>query len=116
MELAVDCAFMAAKVFGSHKHKVMNLQADGEMSGILKLVMYIAAKVGYVPAHAKRLERTQYAAGVEFPGMIGVINIPIGGVIIMGNHRLYSIQIMLFNLLIGISGNLPGPINRRCAR
>src|SRR6266516_891493 len=108
MKLAVDSAFVAAKVFGSDKHKVMNLKPDGEMRGILKLVMHIAAKVRCMPAHTKRFQRTQDATWVEFPGMVGVINIPIGSENIVRDHCLYSIQILLFNLKNGISGNPPG--------
>ncbi len=56
------------------------------MSRILKLVKHIAAKVGYVPAHAEGSQRTQYTTGVEFPGVIRVVKIAIRGEIVVRDH------------------------------
>ena len=54
MELAVDGTLVTPKIFRSDKHKVMNLETNAEMSGILKLVMHITAKVWNMPAHSQR--------------------------------------------------------------
>ena len=55
MQRAVDDAFLAAEIIRSYQYGLAYLQADAEMSGVLKLVIGIAAQVGYVPAHAERL-------------------------------------------------------------
>src|SRR5437763_16739040 len=77
---------MAAEVFGSDQHQVVDFQSYGEMCSILELVAYVAAKVGHMPAHSKGSHRTQYATRVEFPGVIGIIQVAMGGEVVVGDH------------------------------
>src|SRR5439155_27109680 len=53
---------------------------------ILELVPYVTSHIRHVPAHAQRLQRTQNSARVEFPAMIGVIQVAMRGKIVVGNH------------------------------
>src|SRR6266702_8194219 len=58
MQLAVHDALLTVKIVRRDKHAIMNLEPEREMSRILKLVPYVAPKVGYMPAHAERRKRT----------------------------------------------------------
>src|SRR6266571_3592222 len=53
MQLAVHDALLTAKIVRRDKHAIVNLEPEREMSRILKLVPYVAPKVGYMPAHAE---------------------------------------------------------------
>src|SRR5579885_2080094 len=86
MQMAHNRTAMMFEVSGSNQDRFANFEADLQMGGVLELVTDIAPQVGYMPAHAKRGQRTQHAAGVELPAMIGVIQISMRGEIVMRNH------------------------------
>ena len=87
VQLAVDRTFLATKILRRDQHKMVDLQSNREVSRILKLVINIAPQVRHVPAHSQRSHRTQHPAGIEFPGVIGIIQVPMWGKIIVGDHR-----------------------------
>src|SRR5689334_3754977 len=59
------------------------------MSRILKLVPHIAPKVGDMPAHAEWGDGAHYAAGVELPAMVGIIQVAMRGKVVTGDHCTY---------------------------
>src|SRR5581483_6175870 len=66
-------------------------QPNGEMGAILKLVVDIAAQVRHMPAHAERLHRAQHPARIELPRVVGIIQVPKRGKIVLRDHYAYSI-------------------------
>src|ERR1700694_3915208 len=87
MQRAVNRAFLSAEIVRRDKDGLAYFETNVEMSGILKLVIDIAAQIRDVPTHSQRLQRTQHSAGIEFPGMIGIVQIAVWGKIVMRNHK-----------------------------
>src|SRR6266699_3401269 len=86
MQLAVHDALLTVKIVRRDKHAIMNLEPEREMSRILKLVPYVAPEVGYMPAHAEWGDGAHYAAGVELPAMVGIIQVAMRGKVVTGDH------------------------------
>src|SRR6266436_7040492 len=86
MELAIDCALMTAEIFGSNEHQIVDVEPNHEMGSILELIQYVAPQIGHVPAHTEGGQGTQDAAGVEFPGVVGIIQVAMWGKVIAGDH------------------------------
>ena len=89
MKLAVDDAFVVAKVFGCDEYLIVYFEANREMGCILKLVADVAPEIGHMSAHAQRLQRTQHPARIEFPAVVGVIQVTVGSKIVMGDHHAF---------------------------
>src|SRR6202048_1564777 len=81
-----DSTAMALEIFGCYQDRFANPQAEHKMGCILKLIAHITAKVGDVPTHSQRRQRTQHSARIELPGMVGIIQIAVWGKIVMRNH------------------------------
>ena len=96
---------MAAEVFGSDQYQVVDFQSYSKMCSILELVAYVAAKVGHMPAHAERSHRTQYATRVEFPGVIGIIQVAMRGEVVVGDHTLSPV--LSFCLILSSNSTVP---------
>src|SRR5579872_2788896 len=90
MQTAANSAFMTAKVFRRDENHIVYLETDSEVRSILELVVDITAKIGNMPAHAKGWKRAQNATGIEFPRMIGVVEIAVGGEVVMWNHTILA--------------------------
>src|SRR5579883_1174412 len=73
METALDKAIMTLEILRGDQHTLAYFQTKREVGGIVKLVAHVAAKVGDMPAHSQRRQRTQDAAGIQLPGMVGII-------------------------------------------
>src|SRR5437660_9707910 len=86
VQMAHNRAAMMFEISGSNQDCFANFEANLQMSGVLELVANIAPQVRHMPPHPQGRQRTQHAAGVELPAMIGVIQISMWGEIIMGNH------------------------------
>jgi hypothetical protein len=56
MQVTGDGTVTTSKVFGGDQDKVIDLQANGEVCSILKLVAHVGAKIRNVPTHAKRCQ------------------------------------------------------------
>src|SRR6266566_5430416 len=87
VERTVDGTAMTTEVFASDEYQVVYFQSHCEMGGVLELVAYVASQVRYMPAHAQGSHRTQYATGIEFPGVIGIIQVAMWGEVVVGDHR-----------------------------
>ena len=87
MQRAMNSAFLAAEIIRCDKYRLAYFQAYVEMRGVLKLVIHVAAQVGYVPAHTERLQRAQHPTRIEFPRVVGVIQVAVRGEIVLWNHR-----------------------------
>src|SRR5438034_1516339 len=86
VQVAHDDTVMPVEVPGGHQYKVSYFQPDHHMRAILKLVAGIAPQVGNMPAHAQRGQRAQHTTGIEFPTVVGIIQVSMGGKIVVGNH------------------------------
>ncbi len=86
MQLAVYNALLTAKIVRRNKHTVMYIHPKREMSRILKLIPYVAPEVGYMPAHTEWGDGAHYAAGVELPAMVGIIQVAVRGKVVAGDH------------------------------
>jgi hypothetical protein len=86
MQVAGNGATMSLKVFRSDHDLLPYTQPEWEMSSILKLVPYVAPEVGYMPAHTEWGDGAHYAAGVELPAVVGIIQIAMRGKVITGDH------------------------------
>src|SRR6266487_1832596 len=86
VQVAHDDTVMLVEVLGGHQYKVSYFQPDHHMRAILKLVASIAPQVGNVPAHAQGRQLAQHTAGIEFPTVVEIIQVPMGGKIVVGNH------------------------------
>src|SRR5947209_6443365 len=89
MQMADDSTTMTLEIFGRYQDRFANRQAERKMSCILKLVADVATEIGHVPTHSQRRQRTQHSARIEFPGMIGIIQVAVWGKIVVGNHRTF---------------------------
>src|SRR6266516_2056668 len=87
MQVADDRAVVAPEVLRRHQHRLTYLQTQGKVSRILELVARIAAEIGHMPAHTQGSARTQHAAGIELPAMVGIIQVTVGGKIVVWNHQ-----------------------------
>jgi len=54
VQVTGDGAVVVLEVFGADEEGFAEVEAEVEVGGVLKLVAYVAAEVGNVPAHAKR--------------------------------------------------------------
>src|SRR6266446_1218546 len=86
VQMADNGAAVTFEVFGSDQYRPVNLEANGEVCGILKLVAHVATEIGHVPAHTQGGQGTQDAAGVEFPGVIRVVEITVGSEVVVRDH------------------------------
>src|SRR5260221_14667902 len=93
MELAIDGAFMTAEIFGRNEYQVVDVEPNHEMGSILELIQYVAPQVGHVPTHTEGGQGTQDAAGVEFPGVIRVVEITVGSEVVMRDHGICTFRI-----------------------
>ncbi len=89
VQRAIDRAALTLEIFGRNQYKLAHLQTDGEVRSVLKLVAHIRPQIRDMPAHAKRLHRTQHPARIELPAMIRVVQIPVRGEIVARNHALF---------------------------
>src|SRR6266566_6390453 len=87
MQMADVSTTMMLEIFGRYQDRFANRQAERKMGCILKLVADVATEIGHVPTHSQRRQRTQYSAGIELPGMIGIIQIAVWGEVVVGDHR-----------------------------
>lgn len=89
MELAVDCAFMAAEIIGRDEHQFVDVESYGEMSRILELIQGIASQVRHMPAHAERWDGAENAARIKLPRVVGIIKVPIRGKIVTRDRHAF---------------------------
>src|ERR1051326_1437056 len=101
---------MAAEVLGRDEYQVVDFHSYGEMGSILELVACIAAEIGYMPTHSQRRQRTQHATGVEFPGVIGIIQVAMRGKIVVGDHTHSPVLSFCFACQVTLHGPIPPPI------
>src|SRR5438105_15457499 len=86
MQMADDSTTMTLEIFGRYQDRFANRQAERKMGCILKLVADVATEIGHVPTHSQRRQRTQHSTRIEFPGMVGIVQIAVWGKIVMRNH------------------------------
>ena len=86
MELAVDCAFMTAEIFGRDEHQFVDVESYGEMCRILELIQDIASQVRHMPSHAERWDGAENAARIKLPAVVGIIQVTMWGKVVAGDH------------------------------
>jgi len=94
VQVAHDDTMMTIEIPRSQQREFPYFQPDHQMRRILKLIACIAPEVGNMPAHAEWRQRAQDSAGVEFPTVVRIIQVPMWGKIIVRDHHAFFYPVL----------------------
>ncbi len=94
VQVAHDDTVITIEIPRGQQHEIPYFQSDHQMRCILKLIACITPEVGNMPAHAEWRQRAQDSTGIEFPTVVRIIQVPVRGKIILGDHHAFLYPVL----------------------